>query len=67
MATKNTLTYESAYKELSSIVKDIEQENVPLDELTKKIERANILIAYCKERLRQTEEEYQKVVTQLKQ
>jgi exodeoxyribonuclease VII small subunit len=67
MATKNTLTYESAYKELSSIVKDIEQENVPLDELTKKIERANILIAYCKERLRQTEEEYQKAVTQLKQ
>ena len=67
MATKNTLTYESAYKELSSIVKDIEQENVPLDELTKKIERANILIAYCKERLRQTEEEYQKAITQLKQ
>jgi exodeoxyribonuclease VII small subunit len=67
MATKNTLTYESAYKELSSIVKDIEQENVPLDELTKKIERANTLIAFCKERLRQTEEEYQKVVAQLKQ
>ena len=67
MATKNTLTYESAYKELSSIVKDIEQENVPLDELTKKIERANTLIAYCKERLRQPEEEYQKVVAQLKQ
>ena len=54
MATKNTLTYESAYKELSSIVKDIEQENVPLDELTKKIERANTLIAYCKESIHTT-------------
>jgi exodeoxyribonuclease VII small subunit len=67
MATKNTLTYEAAYKELSIIVKDIEQENVPLDELTKKIERANELINFCKEKLRQTEEEYQKAVSQLKQ
>jgi exodeoxyribonuclease VII small subunit len=60
------LTYEIAFKELNGIVKDIEQENVQLDELSAKIIRANELIAFCKERLRQTEEEYQKAIDSLK-
>jgi exodeoxyribonuclease VII small subunit len=62
----NALNYETAYTELNTIVKDIEQENVPLDELSKKIERANELILFCKERLRITEEEYQKAIDGLK-
>lgn len=66
MEKKSKLTYELAFKELNGIVKDIEQENVQLDELTGKIIRANELIAFCKERLRQTEEEYQKAIDSLK-
>ena len=65
MEKKVKLTYELAFQELSSIVKDIEQENIQLDDLTKKITRANELISFCKERLRQTEEEYQKAIGQL--
>ena len=66
MEKKLKLTYESAFKELNGIVKDIEQENIQLDELSTKIVRANELIAFCKERLRQTEEEYQKAIDGLK-
>lgn len=67
MNKKATLTYETAYTELSKIVKDIEQENVPLDELAQKITRANELIDFCKERLRLTEDEYKKAINDLKQ
>ena len=66
MEKKLKLTYELAFKELNEIVKDIEQENIQLDELSTKIVRANELIAFCKERLRQTEEEYQKAIDGLK-
>lgn len=66
MEKKSKITYESAFKELNDIVRDIEHESVPLDELTKKIERANELIAYCKDKLRLTEEEYQKAIQSLK-
>jgi len=66
MEKKSKLNYELAFKELNSIVKDIEQDNVQLDELSAKIVRANELIAFCKERLRKTEEEYQKAIEVLK-
>lgn len=66
MDKKSKLTYETAFSELNSIVKDIEQENIQLDKLSKNIIRANELIAFCKERLRQTEEEYQKAIDSLK-
>jgi exodeoxyribonuclease VII small subunit len=66
MEKKSKLNYEIAFKELNSIVKDIEQDNVQLDELSAKIVRANELIAFCKERLRKTEEEYQKAIEGLK-
>ncbi len=66
MEKKSKLNYELAFKELNSIVKDIEQDNVQLDELSTKIVRANELIAFCKEKLRKTEYEYQKAIEGLK-
>jgi exodeoxyribonuclease VII small subunit len=66
MEKKSKLNYEVAFKELNAIVRDIEQENIQLDELSAKIVRANELIAFCKERLRKTEEEYQKAIDGLK-
>ena len=66
MEKKPKLNYELAFQELSTIVKDIEQENIQLDELSKKIVRANELISFCKDRLRLTEQEYQKAIDGLK-
>ncbi len=49
--------YEYAIEELKSIVEDIENDTVSVDELTKKVERASELIKYCKTTLYKTQKE----------
>ncbi len=55
------LSYESAQEELQQIVRDLQTEAVRIDELGEKIARANVLIQFCRERLRVTEEEVNKL------
>ncbi|MBZ9651133.1 exodeoxyribonuclease VII small subunit [Psychroflexus montanilacus] len=52
---KTTESYESALQELQSIVSDIENDSVSVDELTKKVKRASELIKFCKTILTKTE------------
>jgi exodeoxyribonuclease VII small subunit len=52
---KSKLTYQKAFEELQDIVNAIENNEVVLDELSAKIEKANELILFCKEKLRSTE------------
>lgn len=54
---KATESYESALQELKSIVSDIENDSVSVDELTKKVKRASELIKFCKNILTKTETE----------
>jgi len=56
MDKSTALTYESAYAELQQIVQDLQGEMVGIDDLALKIERAQELVRFCRERLRQTEE-----------
>jgi len=56
------LSYTSAYEELSEIQLALESNEVPIDELSEKVKRANILIQFCKKRLRATEEEVQQIL-----
>ncbi|MGI9160169.1 MAG: exodeoxyribonuclease VII small subunit [Saprospiraceae bacterium] len=51
------LNYESAYAELQRILQELQEETVSIDELAAKVARAKDLILFCRERLRQTEEE----------
>jgi exodeoxyribonuclease VII small subunit len=50
-----TLTFESAFNELKEIEQALEQHSLPLEELTKKVERANYLLTFCKNSLRKVE------------
>ena len=50
-------TYESAMRELQELVDQLQGEAIGIDELSGKMERARELIAYCREKLRQTEAE----------
>lgn len=59
------LTYESAYKELQQIVKEIESGNIGVDELSEKVRRAGELIGFCKEKLFRTEQEVNDVLKKL--
>lgn len=50
-----TITYESALAELEQIVAAVERGEMPIDQLTTKIKRAQELLALCKNQLAQVE------------
>ncbi|MFN5181434.1 MAG: exodeoxyribonuclease VII small subunit [Bacteroidota bacterium] len=56
------MNYESAYQELKSISQEIENQNVSVDVLAEKVKRASELIAFCQEKLRQTETEVNNII-----
>lgn len=59
------LTYEAAYAELQEIAAAIENETITVDQLTEKVKRAAILIAFCQGKLRATETEVTNIIKQL--
>ena len=58
-------TYESAFKELQQIAKEIETEAVSVDVLADKVKRASELITFCQNKLRSTEIEVGKIIEQM--
>lgn len=54
-------TYESALAEVQSIVNELQEETVSMDDLSKKVARAAELIQYCREKLRATEQQVNSV------
>ena len=59
------MNYESAYKELQAIAKEIENESVSVDVLAEKVKRASELISFCQKKLRATEEEVNNIIKQM--
>lgn len=59
------LTYESAYRELAEIAKEIETESVSVDVLAQKVKRASELITFCQAKLKSTETEVNKIIEQM--
>jgi exodeoxyribonuclease VII small subunit len=55
------LSYEAAWAELQSIVEELQSEKTGIDALAEKVERAAVLANFCRERLRQTEEQLEKL------
>jgi exodeoxyribonuclease VII small subunit len=49
-------TYETAYTELRELLTALQEETVTIDELAEKVERAHLLVQFCREKLRQTED-----------
>lgn len=61
------LSYEEAYAELALIAKDIENETVSVDILAEKVKRASDLITICQAKLKSTETEVNKIISQMEQ
>jgi exodeoxyribonuclease VII small subunit len=57
--------YTEALLELEEIVKQIENDEISVDELSEKVKRAAWLIKSCKETLRTTEEEVALILKEL--
>jgi exodeoxyribonuclease VII small subunit len=61
------ITYTDALNELNEIAREIENESIAVDELTKKLKRASELISLCRAKLRLTEEEVKKIIGEMGQ
>lgn len=61
----NQYTYTDAFEELQTIVSEIEQGEISVDELSEKVKRATVLIHACKAKLTATEAEVNKILSDL--
>lgn len=59
------LMYEDSFNELKQIAKEIENESVSVDVLAQKVKRASELITFCQTKLRSTEAEVNKIISQM--
>jgi len=59
------INYTEAFAELQTIVSEIEQGEISVDELSEKVKRASILIKICKAKLTTTEEDVDKILKEL--
>ena len=62
MAKKSVLSYEEALSELESIVTAIESGDLPIDQLTPRLARAQELLACCKQQLEKVNTDVKKIL-----
>ena len=55
-------SYKEAMAEIEEIVAKLENNQVDIDVLSEKVKRVSELIAYCKSKLHETEEEVEKIL-----
>lgn len=55
------LTYEQALAELQAIVADLQEDAIGIEQLSDRMQRAAELIQYCREKLRKTEEDLERL------
>ncbi|MEJ6490958.1 MAG: exodeoxyribonuclease VII small subunit [Flavobacteriales bacterium] len=60
--SKEELSYDKAFEELQQIVRDMEEGEIGVDELSVKVKRASELIKVCKTKLSSTEEDVSKIL-----
>lgn len=60
-----SLTYEQAAKELDTILAELKQDQISIDKLAEKVERAAKLASFCAEKLRTTESKINAIITKL--
>jgi len=62
---KEELSYTAAFTELEDIVRELEQGEISVDELSEKVKRASVLIKICKDKLTSTGEDVDKIMEEL--
>lgn len=59
------IKYDAAFEELQLLVREMEDGEIGVDELSDKVKRAAKLINICKARLAQTEEDVKQILLEL--
>lgn len=60
-----SINYTQAFEELQTIVSEIEQGEISVDELSEKVKRAALLIKICKSKLATTEADVNQILKEL--
>lgn len=60
-----TPNYTAAFEELKTLVADMENGEISIDELSEKLKRATLLIKICNEKLTATEEDVHLILKEL--
>lgn len=58
-------TYKESISEIEEILGQIENNELDVDELSEKVKRVSLLISICKEKLKNTEEEIEKIIKEM--
>ncbi len=66
MAQKK-LTYNQAISEIEEILAKMENEELDVDELSDKVKRVSELVRFCRNKLKNTEEEVEKVLKEMEE
>ena len=56
------ISYSLALEELQEILTELESDQIDIDELAKKVERANELLQQCQKRLTSTQMQVEKII-----
>lgn len=64
---KKELNYNDAINEMESIISKIENQELNIDELSANVKRVAELLTYCKMKLKNTEEEVQKILKEFEE
>jgi exodeoxyribonuclease VII small subunit len=67
MATLKKITYQEALDEISEILAKIESNELDIDELAEKVKRVSFLLKYCKDKLQKTNEEVEKILSDMEE
>ena len=59
------ITYAEAKAEIEKIVSSIDSDQLDVDQLTVYVKRASKLVAFCKQKLTETDEELQNILDEL--
>lgn len=65
--SSNTPSYQDAFEELQTIIRQLESGTTTVDELSVKIKRASELIKICKDKLHTTEMDVQQILKDLEE
>jgi len=61
------INYTEAFDELKTLIQDIEDGEISVDELSIKVKRASVLLKICKEKLTSTEEDVNQILKELEE
>ena len=65
--TIKKITYKEAVTEIEEILKNIENEEYDVDELTEKVKRVSILLKICKDKLTKTNEQVEQILREIEE